>query len=322
MATIDLGKIKLVWRGTYAGGTAYTVDDVVQHTDSGLTSSFICTTNSTGNAPSTGGSVHGSWAYLAKGGAAGTDVGTTITTQGDLLYRDGSGLQRLAKGTASQVLKMNTAANAPEWGTEAGGGMRFISKHTLSSSTSEWIFDQVFANNTAYNIFQIYIYNLTHTATSDDDMAMDLRKGSSGSESSFRSAHALFYHRERFHGNSGANHYQQTDSAGHGGFRFHHTGVDGGADNKSGYTVVTVFNPHKKDGNGNQVNMKTYMTSNTVGMTDNNGAGSHMYSGNAWGMYDNDDQVATGFSLRPSSNQLRASSGNRPMVLIFGIAES
>ena len=69
MATIDLGKIKLVWRGTYAGGTAYTVDDVVQHTDSGLTSSFICTTNSTGNAPSTGGSVHGSWAYLAKGAA-------------------------------------------------------------------------------------------------------------------------------------------------------------------------------------------------------------------------------------------------------------
>ena len=53
MATIDLGKIKLVWRGTYAAGTAYTVDDVVQHTDSGLTSSFICTTASTGNAPST-----------------------------------------------------------------------------------------------------------------------------------------------------------------------------------------------------------------------------------------------------------------------------
>ena len=91
MATIDLGKIKLVWRGTYAGGTAYTVDDVVQHTDGGITSSFICTTNSTGNAPSTGGSVHGSWAYLAKGAA-----GSVLTTQGDILYRDGSGYQRLA----------------------------------------------------------------------------------------------------------------------------------------------------------------------------------------------------------------------------------
>jgi hypothetical protein len=116
MATIDLGKIKLVWRGTYSGSTAYTVDDVVQHTDT-ITSSFICTTASTGNAPSTGGSVHSSWAYLAKGGVAGTDVGTTITTQGDILYRDGSGLQRLAKGTAGQSLKMNSGANAPEWAT-------------------------------------------------------------------------------------------------------------------------------------------------------------------------------------------------------------
>ena len=115
MATIDLGKIKLVWRGTYAGGTAYTVDDVVQHTDSGLTSSFICTTASTGNAPSTGGSVHGSWAYLAKGGVAGTDVGTTITTQGDILYRDGSGLQRLAAGTSGQFLKTQGSGANPVW---------------------------------------------------------------------------------------------------------------------------------------------------------------------------------------------------------------
>ena len=115
MATIDLGKIKLVWRGTYAGGTAYTVDDVVQHTDGGVTSSFICTTNSTGNAPSTGGSVHGSWAYLAKGHA--DTVSTTLTTQGDILYRDGSGLQRLAKGTAGQALKINSGATAPEWGS-------------------------------------------------------------------------------------------------------------------------------------------------------------------------------------------------------------
>ena len=52
MATIDLGKIKMVWRGTYAGGTAYVPDDVVQYTDGTATSSYICTTASTGNAPS------------------------------------------------------------------------------------------------------------------------------------------------------------------------------------------------------------------------------------------------------------------------------
>jgi len=110
MATIDLGKIKLVWRGTYAGGTAYTVDDVVQHTDSGITSSFICTTNSTGNAPSTGGSVHGSWAYLAKGSGD-----ATLTTQGDVLYYGGSGLARLAAGTSGYFLKTQGGSANPVW---------------------------------------------------------------------------------------------------------------------------------------------------------------------------------------------------------------
>ena len=147
MATIDLGKIKLVWRGTYSGGTAYTVDDVVQHTDGGITSSFICTANSTGNAPSTGGSVHGSWAYLAKGHA--DTVSTTLTTQGDVLYRDGSGLQRLAKGTAGQALKMNTAANAPEWGT-AGGLNKIVTARdsTVKTRSSGGTIDLVSLNIT------------------------------------------------------------------------------------------------------------------------------------------------------------------------------
>ena len=38
MATIDLGKIKQVWRGTYNNSTAYTVDDVVEYTDNNVLS--------------------------------------------------------------------------------------------------------------------------------------------------------------------------------------------------------------------------------------------------------------------------------------------
>ena len=67
MATIDLGKIKQVWRGTYNNGTAYTVDDLVEYTDTGITSSYICVANSTGNAPSSSGTAHASWNYVAKG---------------------------------------------------------------------------------------------------------------------------------------------------------------------------------------------------------------------------------------------------------------
>ncbi len=49
MATINLGAIKFNWKGAYAGGTAYTVDDVV----SSGGSSYVCILASTGNAVST-----------------------------------------------------------------------------------------------------------------------------------------------------------------------------------------------------------------------------------------------------------------------------
>jgi len=36
---------------------------------------------------------------------------------GDVFYWDGSAVVRLAKGTAGQVLTMNSGATAPEWAT-------------------------------------------------------------------------------------------------------------------------------------------------------------------------------------------------------------
>ena len=124
MATIDLGKIKLVNRGAYNNSTAYTVDDLVQ---SGGTT-YICIQNSTGNAVTN----TSYWNVLAQGG----DVATTLTTQGDILYRDGSGLARLAAGTAGTVLKMNSSANAPEWGTDIGGKLLQIIQVVKSSEGS------------------------------------------------------------------------------------------------------------------------------------------------------------------------------------------
>ena len=57
MATIDLGKVALVWKGTYAAGTTYESKDVVQFTDSGELSSYIYVNASgaSGQTPSSGG---------------------------------------------------------------------------------------------------------------------------------------------------------------------------------------------------------------------------------------------------------------------------
>ena len=116
MATIDLGKIKLKWRGTYAGGTAYVPDDVVEYTDGSVTSSYICVTASTGNAPSSGGSAHSSWNYMAKGQAT-----SPTTTQGDIIVRGASADGRLAIGSAGQALKVNSSGNGLEYGTGFAG---------------------------------------------------------------------------------------------------------------------------------------------------------------------------------------------------------
>ena len=116
MATIDLGKIKFNWRGTYAGGTAYVPDDVVYYEDGSVGSSYMCVANTTGNAPSSGGTPHASWEYLAKGQAP-----IPTTTQGDIVVRGASTNERLAIGTAGQALKVNSAGNGLEYGP--GGGV-------------------------------------------------------------------------------------------------------------------------------------------------------------------------------------------------------
>ena len=119
MATINLGAIKFNWKGAYNNSTAYAVDDVV----SSGGSSYVCILASTGNAVSNG----TYWQIMAEGG----DVATTLTTQGDVLYRDASGLQRLAAGTSGQFLKTQGSGANVTW-SDAGGGLQ--SQQVFTSS--------------------------------------------------------------------------------------------------------------------------------------------------------------------------------------------
>jgi hypothetical protein len=131
MATVNLGSIKFKWKGTYAGGTAYTIDDVVSYNGS----SYICILASTGNLPT-------DTTYFdqmsAKGtdgtnGTDGTDLTSTLTTQGDLIYRDGSGLQRLGAGTSGQVLQTGGTGANPVWADSSGA---FLAVTTVYNSNT------------------------------------------------------------------------------------------------------------------------------------------------------------------------------------------
>ena len=60
---------------------------------------------------------------------------TPLTTRGDIIFRDASGDQRLAKGTAGQYLKIG--ANDPEWADVIGavaGGCIYENDQTISNN--------------------------------------------------------------------------------------------------------------------------------------------------------------------------------------------
>ena len=128
MATVDLGKIKQVFRGTYNNSTAYAVDDLVAFTDGSVTSTYICTTATTGNNPSSGGTAHANWAFLAKGQAT-----SPTTTQGDIIVRGASADTRLAIGAAGKALLVNASGNGLEYG---GAGITMAQTWRLTTSFS------------------------------------------------------------------------------------------------------------------------------------------------------------------------------------------
>ena len=94
MATIDIGKIKPVFKGTYDNSTAYVLDDIVYYNGS----SYVAKTSTTGNLP-------------------------TDTTKWNILASGSGGIfdSTLSIGTAGQVVKVNSGATALEFGDASSG---------------------------------------------------------------------------------------------------------------------------------------------------------------------------------------------------------
>ena len=150
MATVNIGSLKFNWKGAYNGSTAYSVDDVTSYNGS----SYICILASTGNLPT-------NTTYfqpMATKGTDGTDVGTTLTTQGDILYRDGSGLQRLGAGTSGQVLQTGGTGANPSWGTVSSDYVKLQTYSAQTASGGNYItydFSSLFSSTYQYYKFII-----------------------------------------------------------------------------------------------------------------------------------------------------------------------
>ena len=110
--------------------------------DGSVGSSYMCVAATTGNAPSSGGTLHASWEYLAKGQAT-----SPTTTQGDLIVRGASADERLAIGSAGQAVKVNSSGNGLEYGT-AGGILQVKTNSNQKTAGSL----SISSTNTLYDI--------------------------------------------------------------------------------------------------------------------------------------------------------------------------
>tara|TARA_R100000734_G_C3305211_1_gene95734 strand:- start:164 stop:916 length:753 start_codon:yes stop_codon:yes gene_type:complete len=125
MATIDLGKIKIVWRGTYAGGTAYTPDDAVVLNGT----SYICIANTTGNSPPNA----TYWNVLAQGG---TDLGATLSNNQIAIKNNSGNIAGVSIGNAGEFLKVSSGATGYEFGAAGGGKINQVLQMEYENSQS------------------------------------------------------------------------------------------------------------------------------------------------------------------------------------------
>ena len=113
MAQVDIGKIKIVWKGPWNSSTAYTVDDAVSHSGS----SYICIQAGTNQNPSTATAY---WQQMAGKGTDADLINISGTAQGDIYYNNGSAIARLAAGTSGQALVTQGTGANPIWSTVGG----------------------------------------------------------------------------------------------------------------------------------------------------------------------------------------------------------
>ena len=124
MSTIDLGKIKITWRGTYNASTAYAVDDAVYYSGS----SWINKQAGTGQTPQNSSAY---WDKMSQGSDLGSISGLA---QGDIIYYTGSDFARLAAGTSGFSLVTKGAGQNPVWESASANFARQMKYHQTGSA--------------------------------------------------------------------------------------------------------------------------------------------------------------------------------------------
>tara|TARA_R100001440_G_scaffold65352_1_gene86174 strand:- start:1256 stop:2149 length:894 start_codon:yes stop_codon:yes gene_type:complete len=180
MAQVDIGKIKIVWKGPWNSGTAYTIDDAVSHSGS----SYICIQAGTNQNPSTATAY---WQVMATAGTDGTDVGATLANKEIAFKTNAGAVDGIPIGNAGEFLKVNSGATGYEYGSVSSDCVKLVST-TISSNVGD-IQIQGYFDDSIYSHYILITAGLSTTNDSNNsDVSFRMQTESGGSYSDYTSS--------------------------------------------------------------------------------------------------------------------------------------
>ena len=289
MAQIDIGKLTFTHKGDYAGGTAYSERDVVYYNGS----AYVAKTSTTGNLPTS--TAH--WnLFVLKG----TDT-SVLTTQGDVLYHDGSSLARLGAGTSGYYLKTQGAGANPTWSEVAAGGSHTkIAEFTSSGTPTHFALDNIFTST--YDFYMVYLTNYLNNAN-NLQWYMRLRTGgSSGANDTNSNYRGMVYYTRRDSGTetNAADGFWDTDH-----YRIANFDLSDDT-NKGSFVKLYIANPYNSD------RMTSFIHEGLINHSDMT---SVAYTNGACIFNANTSHTGISFSAQDSANKV----GNGNKAFVYGI---
>tara|TARA_Y100001937_G_scaffold76705_1_gene104135 strand:+ start:1151 stop:2008 length:858 start_codon:yes stop_codon:yes gene_type:complete len=187
MATLNLGRLKPVFRGAWNNATAYNVDDIVVRSNQ----SYISIQAGTNQDPAT------ATAYWTLMAAAGTDVGAALANKEIAFKTNAGAVDGIPIGTAGQFLKVNSGATGYEYGSVSSDFVK-ISTIDVSSPVGELAFNQQFSST--YKKYKL-IFNKFRASANNNELYLRLRIGTTNQTQS--NEYYSTYHTSYYNGSTG-----------------------------------------------------------------------------------------------------------------------
>ena len=188
MATLNLGRLKPVFRSTWNSATAYNVDDIVVRNNQ----SYISIQAGTNQDPATATAY---WTLMAAKGSDGTDVGATLANKEIAFKTNAGAIDGIPIGNAGEFLKVNSGATGYEYGSVSSDFVK-LGAIDISSSTAEVIFQNGTNGVVIDNTYRNYIVKVSNCQPTSQGAGIRFQIGVAGTirtGSYLQEAHRSYY---------------------------------------------------------------------------------------------------------------------------------